>query len=261
MLGVGSLGISVLALVIIIVIVSFNWFQTEQLAPVRVASLPDDYGRRAADNSWPPLERVASSLAKDLVQTNYYLVLDGSGSMRDVDCSGSRTKMEVAKESLVRFIDQIPDAANVGLYLFDREDMSERIPLGPGRRADLRRAIQTALADGGTPLSSAIETGYRSLTAQALRQLGYGEFHMVVVTDGSASSGYEPDHVVDRILAKSPVVLHTIGFCISGDHSLNQPDRSYYRQANNPDELTRGLDAVLAEEPSFAVSEFVGSGG
>jgi hypothetical protein len=36
--------------------------------------------------------------------------------------------------------------------------------------------------------------------------------------------GQDPTGAVKAILERSPVVLHTIGFCIGTKHSLNQPD-------------------------------------
>jgi len=74
---------------------------------------------------------------------------------------------------------------------------------------------------GFWPLSVAIEHGYKALTKQASLQLGYGEYHLVVVTDGEANTGYEPNKAVQSVLTESPVVIHTIGFCIRGSHSLN----------------------------------------
>jgi hypothetical protein len=58
------------------------------------------------------------------------------------------------------------------------------------------------------------------------------------------------------MLAESPVVLHTIGFCIGEAHALNQPGRTYYRAADDPGALRRGLDEVLAESPVFDLTEF-----
>jgi Ca-activated chloride channel family protein len=111
-------------------------------------------------------------------------------------------------------------------------------------------------AGGGTPLSTAIEIAYKKLTAQAKKQLGYGEYHLVVVTDGEATSGYEPDKVLAKILSESPVVVHTIGFCINTQHSLNQPGRTIYNTAQDYDSLRQSLQGILAESPEFSVSEF-----
>ena len=110
--------------------------------------------------------------------------------------------------------------------------------------------------DQGTPLKTAIAQGYGALEEQAQRQLGYGEYHLVIVTDGAANRGEEPDEVVEQILADSPVVIHTIGFCIGPDHVLNQEGRTIYRAASSTEELRQGLGEVVAEAPRFDVTEF-----
>lgn len=227
--------------------------------PVNSAELPRVagplYALKATDNTWPALEGV-DSLAGNLLAHNFYIVFDGSGSMGGTQCTDGRSKMDEAKAAVSQFLGRIPAEANVGLFLFDMEGISERAPLGRNSRADLVNIINNSRAGGGTPLSAAIEQGYQALTAQARRQLGYGQYNLVVVTDGEASPGFDPAAAVGRVLEKSPVTLHTIGFCIGSDHSLNQPGRTYYKAANDPQSLAQGLSDVLAEVPDFSVSRF-----
>ncbi|MEM7251635.1 MAG: vWA domain-containing protein [Pseudomonadota bacterium] len=227
--------------------------------PSRSATGLKDYGTRALDNSWPALEQ-STGIESSLQTENYYLVFDGSGSMKEADCSGGEPKLNVAKRAVGAFVRQIPNQANVGLFVFDKRGWGERVKIGPNRHEQVVQAVDRAVAGAGTPLNSAIAQAYVSLTQQAQRQLGYGEFHIVVITDGRASQGQDPRPVVDQLLAKSPIVLHTIGFCISGNHSLNQASRTYYRQAGDAQALARGLEAVLAEEPDFQVRTFAPKG-
>ncbi len=215
------------------------------------------YGLRATDNSWPTLGESTEAIAANLTSKNYYVVFDGSGSMAKQGCSGSRSKLSVARDSLASFAKSIPSDANIGLFIFDGNGRNERIPLGTGNRDSFIDAINSTRADGGTPLKSAINIGYLALEAQAKRQLGYGEYNLVVVTDGKASSEKETPHsAVERVLEKSPVVIHTVGFCIDSRHSLNQPGKTYYKQANDANSLTKGLSEVLAESPSFDADTF-----
>jgi len=217
------------------------------------------YALRALSDTWPPLDDATVPIAgvARLEASNYYLVLDGSGSMLDRRCSGGLRKIEAAVVALQRFIDSVPADANVGLAVFDGTGLSPRVSLGADNRDQLREALAEVRASGGTPLRSAIDLGYAQLLAQGRRQFGYGEYHLVVVTDGQPDPRSEnPEAVVERILAETPVVLHTVGFCIGTDHVLNQPGRSYYVAADTPDELTRGLDSVLAEAPQFDVARF-----
>jgi Ca-activated chloride channel family protein len=215
------------------------------------------YALKASDNSWPALEGV-DKLADNPLAANFYIVFDGSGSMGGNQCTNGRSKMDEAKAAVSQFLGRIPAAANVGLFVFDMDGISERAPLGQNPRAELVKIITASRAGGGTPLSAAIEQGYRALTTQAKRQLGYGQYNLVVVTDGEASPGFDPGAVVGQVLQKSPVILHTIGFCIGDDHSLNQKGRAYYKAANDPKSLEQGLSDVLAEVPDFSANRFGG---
>lgn len=212
------------------------------------------YGQRPADNQWPgPAD---AGLSPDLLSRNYYLVLDASGSMMENRCSNGKTKMAVAQAALKQFVDALPPQANLGLLVFDYDGVAERVPLGPGQQSRVKRAIEQVQANGNTPLASAIQAGYRALSTQGRRQLGYGEYHLVVVTDGEASPGEEPDQAVQTLLQQSPLLLHTIGFCISNEHSLNQPGRVNYRAVQDAKGLVESLEAILAESPQFDPSQF-----
>lgn len=206
---------------------------------------------------WPFLsEQDQASVAKNLLSPNIYIVFDGSGSMAQSDCSGGEPKIRAAKRALLEFVKVVPNNANLGMVAFDRRGTGERTPLGAVNYDVTTNNINAVSTGGGTPLSSAIDIAYKKLTAQGKKQLGYGEYHLVVVTDGEASNGYEPDKVLAKILAESPVVVHTIGFCIDTRHSLNQPGRTIYNTAQDYESLRKGLQSVLAESPEFSVSEF-----
>jgi Ca-activated chloride channel homolog len=201
------------------------------------------------DEGWPPgIGDIDTELAENKLQKNYYLILDGSGSM-------SGDKMKTAKQALVKFLDAVPPEANIGLAVFDDKGLSERARLGASRDT-LRQEINRVSASGYTPLRSSLNLAYDKINIQAARQLGYGEYNIVVVTDGEASDGEEPDYIVDEILSESPVVIHTIGFQIGEHHSLNQPGRILYKSANNLEELSEGLEDVLAEMEDFSVTDF-----
>ncbi len=218
---------------------------------------PNSYANQPVKNSWPA-DANQISLASNLLASNYYLVLDGSGSMKESSCSGGESKMVAAKKAVAAFAQQIPGNANLGLYVFDNAGSSERVPLAANNKNLVVNAINSVRANAGTPLKSAITSAYHSLEKQAKKQLGYGEYHLVVITDGEANESEEPDSIVRNILTNSPVVLHTIGFCIGGGHSLNQPGKIDYKQANDPASLAKGLQEVLAESPEFQQNVFEG---
>jgi hypothetical protein len=236
----------------------------EKPQPVKPAAAPATPARapaaaRPLKPNWPPMaagqaDKVSGS--KNLFAQNYYVVLDASGSMKESGCSGGKPKIDVARSALADFAARVPADANLGLQVFDDDGIRERMALGVGNRDQFRQALQNVRASGGTPLNISIRQGYQKLTEQAMKQFGYGEYHLVIVTDGEASTGYEPGPVVDQIIRDSPVVLHTIGFCIGTNHSLNQPGRVLYRAADNPEQLKQGLGDVLAEAPVFNAAKF-----
>lgn len=227
-------------------------FSANSAAP---ASPPQAYALRAGDYSWPELPD-NNEVADVLSSKNYYLVIDGSGSMLEAECSPGSNKMAVAKSAFQTFVGQLPADANIGLYAFDKLGIGERVPLGQGNRQQLESALQQISPGGGTPLSFSIADGYQALTQQAKSQLGYGEYHLVVITDGLASSGYSPEADINQVLTNTPINIHTIGFCISDQHPLNQPGYTFYRSANDPSSLLAGLQEVLAEAPDFTLTEF-----
>lgn len=208
-------------------------------------------------NKWPPQAKSDSvRLDSDLTRRNFYVVLDGSGSMFERKCSGDVNKAEAAKAALKTFAQTVPADANLGLLVFDRRGIHERLSLGVQNREQFFQELDQLDVGGGTPLRTAMDLGRKKIEAQAQRQLGYGEYQLVVVTDGEASSGELPSRVVANMISQTPIVINTIGFCIGTNHSLNQPGKTIYKAANNPQELTQGLESVLAESESFDVSDF-----
>jgi uncharacterized protein YegL len=232
-----------------------------QPLPVVTQKPPAETPRIPPKSAWPFLDASAGAptdAAFDpaaVIKRNYYFVLDASGSMRDQKCSGTARKIDVAKRALMQFALHIPADANVGGLVFDEQGVHSLIPIGPLDPVRLRRAIASVSAGGSTPLAQAIREAYSALTQRAMSQLGYGEYHLIVVTDGEAT-GEDPRGVVNRLIAESPVVLHTIGFCIGDKHSLNQPGQTIYHAADSPGQLEQGLQDVLAESPTFNVARF-----
>jgi Ca-activated chloride channel homolog len=186
------------------------------------------------------------TLEENLLRKNIYMVFDCSTSMEG-------EKVQVAKRAINQFASSIPEGTGLGLTIFDGAGPSERLPLGlgPDNRKQFNLLVTRAVVGNGTPLDDAIRIGYEALRKQAKAQLGYGEYHLVIITDGEANLGHDPTKVVNELLADSPVVVHTIGFYIGPTHSLNQPGRTIYKDAQSPKDLEEGLGEVLAESDKF----------
>lgn len=188
---------------------------------------------------------------------NFYFVVDGSGSMGDGpdgSCSGDQrfsTKVEGAKWAVREFVKNVPADTNLGLYVFDGSGQREVVSLGPGNHQKFLQEINNIRANGGTPLAEGMNVAIEHLIAQYKKQLGYGEFRLVVVTDGQADS--IPEASLNAI--KHGIPIYAIGLCIGDNHPLRQYALSY-RAADSAEDLRRGLEQTLAELPSFDIQEF-----
>jgi len=199
----------------------------------------------------------ANDQAKPVLTRNFYFIFDGSGSMNDQPDKQPRgdqhfsTKMSGAKWAVHKFLDQVPPEVNIGLYVFDIEGQRELLPLQRGNREAFRKAIDEMSAGGETPLAEAIAFGAQRLKEKYQEQLGYGEFRLVVVTDGLASS--LPKAAIDAARLGFPI--YTIGLSIKEKHPLRDFSVSY-KAAENFEELAQGLEDTLAELPDFDPMEF-----
>lgn len=202
------------------------------------------------------LDNVTSSSQPSLTR-NMYFIFDGSGSMAaspDKFCKGNkrfRRKIDGAKWAVKEFLKKVPKDINIGLYVFDAKGTYEAVPLGPNNFARFIKAINNVKPGGQTPLAASIKTGTNKLIEQYKKQLGYGEFRIIVVTDGIAEG--IPDASI--YAAQRGIPIYAIGLCIGQNHPLRQWAVSY-RAADNFRDLAKGLEETLAETPVFDLKEF-----
>ncbi len=188
---------------------------------------------------------------------NFYIIFDGSGSMGDRPggaCSGDqqfRYKIDGAKWALREFIKNVPRDANLGLYVFDSRARKERVSLGPDNRTTFEDAVDDIEDGGNTPLARAIRFGTDRLVEQYKKQLGYGTYRLIVVTDGQASN--IPDAV--EYATERGMPIYAIGLCIGNDHPLRELAHSY-RAADSAADLQRSLKEAVAESETFDATEF-----
>ncbi len=233
--------------------------QKKKIASQQKPSMPDPFEEATKSSVWPPSAEKEENIlpADQWSRKNYVMIFDGSGSMSKQGCSGKKTKSTVAKEAVADWAKSVPADANLGLIVFDQKGFAVRLQLGQGDRQEFVQQVKAVVPDSSTPLTQAVQTAYETLTAQAGKQLGYGEYHMVIVTDGVANQPEKLTGTVNSVLARSPIIISTIGFCITDTHSLNQPGRTIYKAADNPAALQQGLQDVLAESESFDdITEF-----
>ena len=188
---------------------------------------------------------------------NFYFVFDGSGSMESEPggaCRGDQSfgsKLDGAQWAVEEFLTKVPDDVHLGLFVFDRDGRQELVPLGAGNRDAFLDAIRGVRAGGGTPLAGSITFATDRLVEQYKRQLGYGDYRLVVVTDGRADK--IPDAA--RYASHFGMPIYGIGLCIDEDHPLRRFAVSY-RAADSFADLAEGLEETLAELEAFDVTTF-----
>ena len=184
----------------------------------------------------------------DIHKDNIVVILDASGSMQD-KFSGDRTKskMEAAKAALQEVLANIPDGTQIGLLVFSGANIHNEwvYPLGPKDTEKLIAAIRLPQPSGDTPLGKYIRIGANRLLEQREKQYNYGNYRLLVVTDGEASDADKVKHYTPEILNRQ-IRIDVIGVDMKTDHMLANIVDSY-RKADNPGELVAAVSQILAE--------------
>ncbi|MCG9132371.1 VWA domain-containing protein [Candidatus Poribacteria bacterium] len=184
----------------------------------------------------------------DIHKDNIVVILDASGSMQD-KFSGDRTKskMEAAKAALQEVLANIPDGTQIGLLVFSGANIHNEwvYPLGPKDTQKLIAAIRLPQPSGDTPLGKYIRIGANRLLEQREKQYNYGNYRLLVVTDGEASDADQVKHYTPEILNRQ-IRIDVIGVDMKTDHMLANVVDSY-RKADNPGELVAAVSQILAE--------------
>ena len=184
----------------------------------------------------------------DIHKDNIVVILDASGSMQD-KFSGDRTKskMEAAKEALQEVLAKVPDDTYIGLLVFSGANIQNEwmYPLGAKDTQKLIAAIHLPQPSGNTPLGKYIRIGANRLLEQREKQYNYGNYRLLVVTDGEASDADKVKHYTPEILNRQ-IRIDVIGVDMKTDHMLANIVDSY-RKADNPGELVAAVSQILAE--------------
>ena len=184
----------------------------------------------------------------DIHKDNIVVILDASGSMQD-KFSGDQTKskMAAAKAALQEVLSKVPDGTQIGLLVFSGANIQNDwvYPLGPKDTQKLIAAIHLPQPSGNTPLGKYIRIGANRLLEQRERQYNYGNYRLLVVTDGEASDTDKVKYYTPEILNRQ-IRIDVIGVDMKTDHILANVVDSY-RKADNPGELVAAVSQILAE--------------
>lgn len=184
----------------------------------------------------------------DLHTENIIIILDASGSMKDkFRADQSKSKMDAAKEALREVLAKVPKNTHIGLLVFSGSNVQDDwvYPLGPKDTERLMAAINLPQPGGGTPLGKYMRIGANRLLEQRDKQYNYGNYRLLIVTDGIAQdedkvAQYTPE-IIDR-----QIRVDVIGVDMQTDHLLAK-DADSYRRADNPGELVAAVSQILAE--------------
>lgn len=208
----------------------------------KVANINKETANKYVNWEWPNLSKDESVNVdrNNFLEKNYIIVFDDSGSM-------SGGKIDTAKKAVDIFLRTIPSDINIALLALNKGILTGFTK----DRNIVSSKIKKVVADGGTPLKSAISNSFKLLTQKGKEQLGYGQYGMIIITDGDASGGENPFNIVNYIVDNTPIEIHTIGFYIGNDHVLNQKGRTFYSTANDMDTLIKAMETAVAESDSF----------
>src|SRR3989338_9244677 len=96
---------------------------------------------------WPPLAEGVKVDVAGMLDVNYYILLDTSGSMEG-------SNIRTAKKAISEFVNAIPEKANIGLGYFGG-DYGELVHIGQDRQKILSEVYDLDTGSG-TPMAHAI---------------------------------------------------------------------------------------------------------
>lgn len=182
---------------------------------------------------------------------NIEILLDASGSMANY--AGSRTRMEIAKEAILQFVQKVPEEANVSLRVYGHEgtgaDRDKELScstieqvygFAPYDEEKFKNALSEFEPAGWTPLAGALSAAKESMAS----------FHtddhtnlIYVVSDGIETCDGDPVAVAEE-LSQSDIqpIINIIGFQTDQEaqkqlQEIARVADGIYATANNQEEL------------------------
>jgi uncharacterized protein YegL len=172
---------------------------------------------------------------------NVVVVVDDSGSMADRMRHEKVRKIDAAKQALSVVLDRLPRSANVGVLALNDGWI---LPLQNSDRSQVKQRVNQLRARGGTPLGTRMKEAADELLTKRAKEM-YGDYRLLVVTDGEASDQAVLDFVLPDIMSRG-LLVDVIGVDMKSEHSLATLVHSY-RRADDPESLKEAIAKSLAE--------------
>jgi Ca-activated chloride channel homolog len=163
------------------------------------------------------LARPHATVAVPREQATIVLVTDVSRSMLAEDVNPSR--LEAARAAAQRFLQEVPDAARVGVVAFSTDPHTLEPPSDD--REEVEELIDGLSADGGTATGDALEAALEMLAEEreedddSRGDRGRPPAAVLLLSDGETTTGRDPTEVA-RIARRQNIPIHTVALGTRG---------------------------------------------
>lgn len=194
---------------------------------------------------------------------NVEIILDASGSM--AQSTGGKVKMDAAKDSILDFVNQLPEGAKVGLRVYGHKgsnaDSDKKLscssseimyPISPYNEGKFQSALNKIKPTGWTPIGLALREAKKDLDQFE----GTNNTNIVyLVSDGVSTCDDNPVQAAkDLYNSNISPIINVIGFDVDaeGQNQLIQiadATEGIYQKVNDESELKKELEKItdLAE--------------
>lgn len=208
----------------------------------------------------PDMEDTRYQLKENL---NVMILLDASGSMA-ADING-KTKMEIAKETISKFVQSLPEGAKVGVRVYGHKgsgsDSDKQLscsssdilyPINNYDEGTFNQALNSIQPTGWTPTGLALSEAKKDLAQMN------GENHtniVYLVSDGVSTCGDQPvEAAKDLYDSNISPIINVIGFDVDAEGQnelikIADATEGIYQKVNDQSELQKEFDRMkdLAE--------------
>lgn len=189
------------------------------------------------------------------IKVNIEIILDASGSM--VKKIGDKTMMDIAKESIYKMLETLPENVNVGLRVYGHKGnntvaekeisckSSELIsPISKLDKSGIKEKLSSVTASGWTPIGESIRLGAEDFQKfQDNKNLNI----LYIISDGIETCNGDPVQSAKSIESMNvKPVMGIIGFNVNPSQELNlrniaKAGRGYYATADTGEVLIKEL--------------------